>query len=693
MRIHDNSTNNSPLGRHTVPHSIQGSGESCDLLKSKESFTKSSASAGEDLKKNIEALKRSKSGKTKEYPKSGATWSSLEMKNYMNPENEGRVKHMLLTVDYDPMDNYLDAVKTLIREMPQAKFTILTTISEGKEFIKDIKGWMKQEKVENPKRVNMVRTKNELSIWAQDSLLISGNKAIQQEREWHSGWDDAKIPQLLADANPELEFEKMEGIFIDGGNQRATMDKLYVGSDAIAFALNNMKKYPSKMYKIAGENNIPDARATKTKAIYDIIDKTIPGNSKIFDKFGQYGDESEHPSFPLDMAVTILDKVDPASGKPVVLVGDFTMAHSIIHDIYVENPEKFKQYDKMIQKNFQGCPHGPIDIMTEQLDIYEPEVQECLNDLAFAFKRGGYQVERVPYMGASEYFGTSSSEDTEKLPWISYNASSINGDKVFLPGFNIPELDNAGIEAYQKHGYEAVLVNMTGAPGVNGDEMFNALAEASGSREYPQMSREDMIKAIIDSKFPHQEIVIVGYKGEQPAFHIDMAITPLSKKDPETGKPVMVVGDPQMAIDILTDMKANDPEKYEMYQEIMMDKTDIFDPLLDSLIETVGEETEVIENFDALARGFKEQGYTVVRVPYLGSEQLEGFPWITYNNSIIDGDNVFVPNFEIPELDNPGNDAYRKFGYNPIPIDMTNITTLQGALNCITKVVEREYQA
>ena len=112
---------------------------------------------------------------------------------------------------------------------------------------------------------------------------------------------------------------------------------------------------------------------------------------------------------------------------------------------------------------------------------------------------------------------------------------------------------------------------------------------------------------------------------------------------------------------------------------------------LDRMIAQVGSEGGLQENVDALARGYEQEGYKIERVPYLGSSELKGTPWITYNNGIIDGDNFFIPNFGIPELDSIGNEAFRKYGYNPVPIDMTTISSLQGAINCITKVVERSY--
>jgi len=397
--------------------------------------------------------------------------SSLKMDGYMIPENEGKIKHMCLTASHlgGIAENYLDAFKTFLKKMPGAKFTVLASDKSDANALQSyVDYWGNQGEISDPRRVNIIDTGKELSIWAQDSTLVVGNKAVEQDRMWFPGAGDGIVASELAKANPEIDYMKMEGRFVDGGNQRATKDKIFAGIDVLAFMLHDMKKYPTKYYKIAGN-----------------------------------------------------------------------------------------------------------------LDI-----------------------------------------------------------------------DNA-----------------------------------------PTMDPLDLSLAIMDRSFPYQKMEYVGHKGEQPSFHIDMAVTPLGKKDPATGKPVMVVGDPKMAIDILDDLKKKDPIKYREYEANIKSKISWSpDRPLDKMIDKVKEEKWLQENFDAHAKGYEQDGYKVERVPYLGSSDLRGTPWFTYNNSVIDGDNIFIPNFDIPELDDIGNDAFRKYGYNPVPIDFTAISSLQGAINCIAKVVEREYK-
>ncbi|MEQ8172908.1 MAG: hypothetical protein ABRQ38_28755 [Candidatus Eremiobacterota bacterium] len=352
--------------------------------------------------------------------------------------------------------------------MPSAKFTILTSGKGDKEKIQNlVNQWAKDGIVSNPERVQISASNNAFSIWAQDSTLVVGNNVVEQDRMWFPGSGDGAVASELAKINPEVKYKKMEGIFIDGGNQLATDDTVFVGSDAVAFAIKDMKSYPSKYDKITGDLKIDNVKS---------------------------------------------------------------------------------------------------------------------------------------------------------------------------------------------------------------------------------LGQEELVKTMMDRTFPHQKVVVIGYKGEQPAFHIDMAMTPLDKVDPETGKKVITVGDPSMALNILKDIKEKEPEKFASYEKSLSEKLHGWTRKpLQGLFEHLKDDKALQENFDAVAKGLEDSGYKIERVPYLGSSSLRYHPWITYNNSVVDGNNIFIPNFGIPELDSVGNGVYEKYGYDMVPIDMTAISSLQGAINCITKVIERDY--
>jgi len=207
------------------------------------------------------------------------------------------------------------------------------------------------------------------------------------------------------------------------------------------------------------------------------------------------------------------------------------------------------------------------------------------------------------------------------------------------------------------------------------------------------MGMEAWSRAFLARTFPRQKVTIIGHKGLQPAFHIDMAMTPLGKPDPATGKPVILVGDPSMGVKMLRDLKARAPGKYQAYQVMVAEKLGARGSApLDSLVSVVGAAGERQQSFDATAGKLESLGYRVERVPWLGTTSLaRKAPWITYNNAVINGDDVFIPHFAIPELDNYADGIYRKYGYTPVPIDMTAISSVSGAINCMTKVLERQY--
>ena len=76
----------------------------------------------------------------------------------MIPCNEGKISHMTLTCGMlgNAKDNYINALKTFIAEMPTAKFTILTSSKGDAKELKDcVKEWAKEGSIKNPERVTL----------------------------------------------------------------------------------------------------------------------------------------------------------------------------------------------------------------------------------------------------------------------------------------------------------------------------------------------------------------------------------------------------------------------------------------------------------------------------------------------------------------------------------------------------------
>ena len=264
---------------------------------------------------------------------------------------------------------------------------------------------------------------------------------MEQDRTWFPGRDDGALAGALAKANPELKYHRMEGIFVDGGNQLATRDTLFVGSDAIAFMTKDMKKYPSKYEKIAGDLKIDSHASMERKELAKLmLDRTFPHQKVVI-----IGYKGEQPSFHIDMAMTPLGKPDPETGKKVVTVGDPSMAVSILKELKEKDPSQYKIYgrtileklghhtdglSKWLEKHFPSfseklglIDRNPLDALVDGVGS-DKELQKSFDAISKGLMRDGYKVERVPYLGSS---------DIDDVPWITYNNSVIDGDQYTAP--------------------------------------------------------------------------------------------------------------------------------------------------------------------------------------------------------------------------------------------------------------------
>ncbi|MBI2267318.1 MAG: agmatine deiminase family protein [Armatimonadetes bacterium] len=209
----------------------------------------------------------------------------------------------------------------------------------------------------------------------------------------------------------------------------------------------------------------------------------------------------------------------------------------------------------------------------------------------------------------------------------------------------------------------------------------------------PGESKEGLIARVLQTRFPLQKILVIGSPDEagvmvQPSFHIDMAVTLLGK-DSRTGKPVALVGDPSIAVEAIRKTRR---ENADLYRAVNLDLKKTMDPPDDPLAELEGmANPRWRKHFDDVAKALEQEGFLVERIPHLGKKgYAHRLPWITYNNVLIDEKRVFMPVFGFPPLDDSAKALYEKYGYEVIPVDSVGITSGQGALNCITKILERE---
>lgn len=84
---------------------------------------------------------------------------------------------------------------------------------------------------------------------------------------------------------------------------------------------------------------------------------------------------------------------------------------------------------------------------------------------------------------------------------------------------------------------------------------------------------------------------------------------------------------------------------------------------------------------DIIAAKLEKEGYTVKRMPML-TGRLGQNPIFTYNNAFQSGDNIYVPQYGIPDMDAAALETYRRQGLNPIGIPAYDLAKYAGALHC-----------
>jgi hypothetical protein len=211
----------------------------------------------------------------------------------------------------------------------------------------------------------------------------------------------------------------------------------------------------------------------------------------------------------------------------------------------------------------------------------------------------------------------------------------------------------------------------------------------------------ELIPEVFQSTF-QKKIFVVGADDpatprveQQPSFHIDMAATVLDDK-------TVLVGDPSLALKLLKGMSAAERAKANenLKKALGTSQPDVLEDLED--INRGGgffggDGKAFQDDFDAMARDFAGKGFSAVRVPYL-RQPFVGLPFITYNNVILEiyrdaagaeVKNVYMPVYGIGALDENAKAQYESRGFRVIPVPAAAITGIQGAVHCITQVVER----
>ncbi|MDB5384523.1 MAG: hypothetical protein JWM11_169 [Planctomycetaceae bacterium] len=181
---------------------------------------------------------------------------------------------------------------------------------------------------------------------------------------------------------------------------------------------------------------------------------------------------------------------------------------------------------------------------------------------------------------------------------------------------------------------------------------------------------EDSLFAELGRLFGRQTIAIQGQEGGVPWIHTDMYLTPIDSK-------TVLVASPVLGCDLLPNRKTILAVNRGKQTAVEFD--------------IVNADSTRQRRFDDVAKQLSDLGYQVIRMPALVNVQKDWM--VTYNNVIMDYQDgqrvVFMPVYNIPELDQAAAQTYRALGFEVKPIDVSAIFQLGGAIRCLANVTRR----
>ncbi|MBT9586923.1 hypothetical protein IV102_26515 [bacterium] len=214
--------------------------------------------------------------------------------------------------------------------------------------------------------------------------------------------------------------------------------------------------------------------------------------------------------------------------------------------------------------------------------------------------------------------------------------------------------------------------------------------QASG-QEPGQSMWEDLPRLVFESEF-QRPVLIVARDRQQPAFHIDMTLTPI-------GDSKFLVGDPSLAIEALHQLTPEERAETNRTMSLQAGITSGED-LIEKLI-AANSSPEKQADYDATARELAESGYEIQRIPALmGLRTTWSVPYLTYNNCMMENysdqngetvKKVYLPQYGCAALDKLAESIYQQNGFEVIPLEMGAISKLEGAIRCSSYAIKRQF--
>jgi agmatine/peptidylarginine deiminase len=339
--------------------------------------------------------------------------------NYVLPEDSGEIKNLVMTADsYSLSDEeYVGALVTFLRNLnPNSKITIISPLSKDqiKEYIIDSKLISKEELNNLEYKLNPIQVNYSPTIWARDFLQVFVN--YQQNKEdittakpnRNPGYEtrpDKQVAKTLSE-NLGTKYEELKGFPMDGGNTIATKNHLFLGMYALKEAKEHYNQDPNEIVKM--------------------LMKRFPNQKLII-----IGKEKQ-PAFHIDMFLSILKDND---NEKVAALADLDLTIELINKLFSDNEKIYGHYTK--------------EKIIKNLEDYKKTYFDELKDIEFKLKQEGFKVKKMPFIPLY----------VNDKDCLTYNNMLLDGNKIYLPSYGIPKLEEKVKKILEEEGFEVVFIN------------------------------------------------------------------------------------------------------------------------------------------------------------------------------------------------------------------------------------------
>jgi N-dimethylarginine dimethylaminohydrolase len=402
---------------------------------------------------------------------------STELSDLAIPQNSGKIRHIVMKLGADPIEEVGQIYERLLTLLPESKFTfILESSDDGFSYNRDYYNLIARLSREGKiKRENIVMHEigGELDTWFQDSSIVKGNTISAPRRANGRATYQGVLKDIIAEIHDKYRAGGQIEAFLEGGNKIATGTHVFIGSDAVRMTRDFAEKKDESPADGCGEKAASGACASPATGvdgrIRTFLQGLFPSQKPVI-----LGDpESDQAVFHIDMGFVPLGKRDRETGKPLAVVGDTMKSFEILRKLKRENPEKFAEYDSRIRRQ-SGCRGSIMDAMRALNRPGQMKAGRFLDKIAEQLEKEGFTVKRVPYIGfqgnekpaaAASNMPKQPGKDQQSwdpdFPWFAYTNGLVNGDTFIMPCFGIDELDDEAKKAYKECGYEVETIPMS----------------------------------------------------------------------------------------------------------------------------------------------------------------------------------------------------------------------------------------